>query len=119
MRRHLLGIIGLLLIAIGLVGQLKFSGANNQSELAGILIRSGLLLGALWLALPQLATIPPWMFGAGLLAGVFAVWNAKALAVLIFVGVIGYAILRYLVKRFLPKSSARPSTRPRSTRNSN
>jgi hypothetical protein len=67
MNRNLLGIIAAILLFLGFVTWQFGPGGNSASSFAGGCIRIGLVLGALWLALPQiLATIagtPGWLMG--------------------------------------------------------
>lgn len=67
MRRNALGVIAAFLLVIG--GISAFGGPGGKSALgfSGVCIKSGLVLGALWLALPQiqatLARAPRWLMG--------------------------------------------------------
>src|SRR5690349_18960738 len=67
MNRNLLGIVAAVLLLLGGMTQFFGPGGNSASGFAGGCIRVGLVLGALWLALPQiLATIarmPGWLLG--------------------------------------------------------
>jgi len=67
MNRNLLGIIAAILLLLGVITHFFGPGGNSASGFAGGCIRVGLVLGALWLALPQiLATIartPGWLLG--------------------------------------------------------
>jgi hypothetical protein len=67
MNRNLLGIIAAILLLLGGITHFLGPGGNSASGFAGGCIRVGLVLGALWLALPQiLATIartPGWLLG--------------------------------------------------------
>src|SRR5688572_23554157 len=74
MRRRLLGIIALLLLVGGSVGMFLTGGSTTQLGLfLGACARSGVVLGALWLAFPQIVDLtdrlPPWLLGAFLLGG--------------------------------------------------
>lgn len=64
MRRHLLGITALLFIAASCGLLFLGEGVALDHPMAGPMIRIGLVLGALWLALPQLQQLllrfPPW-----------------------------------------------------------
>lgn len=69
MRRTILGILALLLFLGGVLGLWWVGGADRDGgAAASISIRAGVLLGAIWLAMPQLSRLakifPPWMFGA-------------------------------------------------------
>jgi hypothetical protein len=67
MNRNLLGIVAAILLLLGGITHFFGPGGNSASGFAGGCIRVGLVLGALWLALPQiLATIahtPGWLLG--------------------------------------------------------
>jgi hypothetical protein len=67
MNRNLLGIVAAILLLLGGITHFLGPGGNSASGFAGGCIRVGLVLGALWLALPQiLATIartPGWLIG--------------------------------------------------------
>ena len=68
MRRHLLGIISLLLLAAAAYGLVRFGTKESHAEfLSSVCLRGGLVLGAIWLALPQLIRLfkstSPWFVG--------------------------------------------------------
>jgi hypothetical protein len=54
MRRASLGIIAALLLLIGGISALNGPGGSSAWGFSGVCIKSGLVLGALWLALPQI-----------------------------------------------------------------
>jgi hypothetical protein len=54
MRRSALGIIAALLLLIGGASALNGPGGSSAWGFSGVCIKSGLVLGALWLALPQI-----------------------------------------------------------------
>ena len=54
MRRATLGIIALVLLVVGVTAALRGPGGESAWGFSGVCIKSGLVLGALWLALPQL-----------------------------------------------------------------
>jgi hypothetical protein len=64
MRRHILGILALILLLLGLVTLMEDSAVSSAAGISGSCIKSGLVLGALWLALPQIlstfAALPRW-----------------------------------------------------------
>ena len=68
-RVHLLGLIGLVFLATG-IGLLIAKGWNSDewSMAAGMCVRIGMTLGALWLAFPQLvdltSRVSPWTLAA-------------------------------------------------------
>src|ERR1700753_2187299 len=103
MRRHLLGIIALLLMVLGLGGYFHITGSIvEKSNASAVLFRAGLLLGALWLALPQLATIPPWIMGAVLVGGIIIILQPKLLIIVAIALVVAW-VLKYLSRFFFPK----------------
>ena len=57
MRRATLGIIALLLLVVGAVAAFNGPGGESAWGFSGVCIKSGLVLGALWLALPQIQTM--------------------------------------------------------------
>ncbi len=94
MRRHALGIVALLFL-IGWAGLLAFAPETSANQLvAGSAMRIGLVLGALWLALPQLiqikAKVPGWLLGSLAAAGlIIAVRPSLAVYVLVVLVVFG------------------------------
>jgi len=69
MRRLVLGVIALVLFAGGVIALIAVGGADRDGgTAASISIRAGVLLGAIWLAMPQLSRIversPPWLLGS-------------------------------------------------------
>jgi hypothetical protein len=67
MRRNALGIIAAFLIVIGAITTISGPKGSAAVTFAGNCIRAGVVLGALWLALPQiqatLARTPGWVLG--------------------------------------------------------
>jgi len=57
MRRTSLGIIALSLLVVGLVAVMNGPGGSSAWGFSGVCLKSGLVLGALWLALPQIQSI--------------------------------------------------------------
>jgi hypothetical protein len=88
MRRHALGLIAFLSLLGGCIG-LYYVGVNDSqsSMFASIAIRAGLVMGAIWLALPQLSRlqtrIPPWLIVLLLLGGVVTIARPR---LILFVG---------------------------------
>lgn len=75
MRRRLLGIIAIILLVGGSVGLYLAGGSTTQLGLfLGACARSGALLGALWLAFPQIVElsqrVPPWLLGSIVVGGI-------------------------------------------------
>lgn len=57
MRRNALGIVAAFLLVIGFVSMLGGPGGESAKQFSGVCVKSGLVLGALWLALPQITAI--------------------------------------------------------------
>ena len=57
MRRTTLGIIALGLIIVGFLAAMNGPGGSSAWGFSGVCLKSGLVLGALWLALPQIQAI--------------------------------------------------------------
>lgn len=77
MSRIKLGVVSLLLLALGVYLAFRGDSSSTLGGLSGACIKVGLVLGALWLALPQimafLAKTPAWLVTAsviGLIVGV-------------------------------------------------
>jgi hypothetical protein len=100
MRRHAFGLIGILFLALAIVGLVYAgSGGAQRSMAASICMRVGLVLGAIWLAYPQLKQIvervPAWMMvSVGLAVAVLVVRPRAILA-------IGPVLLVIFVLQFL------------------
>ena len=90
-QRQILGALAITLFVVGVA--LAFSGAERQ-DMAGMCVRIGLILGAVWLALPDLAgPRAKWLFAV---VGVFAFVVAKFPKLTIYAGIflLALAILR-------------------------
>src|SRR5437773_1910994 len=65
MRRTTLGIIALSLLLVGFIAVMNGPGGGSAWGFSGVCLKSGLVLGALWLALPQLESLatrwPRWL----------------------------------------------------------
>lgn len=72
MHRPTLGAVALLCLALGGVVLWAGQGDATQSSSGwgGALLRVGLMLGALWLALPEVQRIPNWLYGVILCGGI-------------------------------------------------
>lgn len=86
MKRLLLGVVSLLLVLTWLVLYLQADTSNWSSSVASGCLRAGLVLGALWLAFPQvlqiLSRLPLWMMGvAGVGLLVMIRWPKSAVVV--------------------------------------
>lgn len=114
MRRHILGIIALALMLIGAGGLYQSRSFSGEiSPMAGYLLRAGLMLGALWLALPQLQQLfqrfPPWLLASLGIGALVLFINGKILLI------VGVTLLVIVILKFLGKFM-QAREKPRSTR---
>lgn len=72
MRRHLMGIVAILLFIGGVVAYFAFPHSESFQSTAGACIKVGAVLAALWLALPQINQMPLWLY-ASILGGVIVI----------------------------------------------
>ncbi|MCO6456548.1 MAG: hypothetical protein J5I93_14720 [Pirellulaceae bacterium] len=97
MKRLLLGILALLLVLTWLVLYLQAEPSNWSSTVASACLRAGLVLGALWLAFPQvlqiLSRLPVWMMGC-LGVGLLAMIRWPKSAVVVVPAMIALWVLR-------------------------
>ena len=113
MRRHLLGIIALLLIVVGVAALLAGGWANGPfSFVPSSCIRVGMVLGTLWLAFPQImdltTKVPPWLIGAILLGCITIAIRPQSIALI--APLIGALIVMHLLGTLL---RPHPKKRPR------
>ena len=108
MRRHLAGIISLVLLIVG--GLLYFWPPDweNSAPLAASCIRIGAVLAAIWLAYPELKRIPGWLAPVCIIA-VVAIAAKPKLAIFIIPVAIIILILR-------PRKKKQTHQQPRSAR---
>jgi len=114
-----LGLASLLLLAIALL--LWWRWPNDSGVVVSICVRAGLVLGAIWLALPQLSVIlaamPVWMLAA---CGISALVLIARPRTIVFIGpALGSAMLLHFLGWFLRqplkrKTGGRPKRRPTS-----
>ena len=115
-RRHIMGLFGLAFLLCG-VGLLVARGASDSqwSMFASICIRVGLMLGAIWLAFPQVVGLaqrfPPWLMGT---VGFSALVVAARPRMIFYLGpvVVAIAFLQFVGWLFkpLPKPKRRTKT---------
>ena len=75
-RRPLLGVLSLILLAIGFA--IWVAGAETMMGISGPGVRVGVLLGTVWLAYPDLKRIPAWFSRVLLVALCVIVVRPKA-----------------------------------------
>lgn len=123
MRRALLGFIGVLLVAGGIV--LPFAGfdAGWSNFGAGVLVKAGAVTLLFWLAYHQVLrmfqVVPPWMIGAGLvgLAAIIAHPKSLLLVLALFAGLLVLHFAGMFLTPFLTKKSANRTKRRAEIRN--
>jgi hypothetical protein len=106
-QRQILGALALALVVVG--GMLAITGAERQ-DMAGMCVRIGLILGAAWLALPDLQRPDlqrpgaKWLFAA---IGIFAFIVAKFPKLTIYAGIflLALAILRPRIAAYANRRS--------------
>lgn len=107
-RRHIMGLFGIAFL-LGYVGLMFVKGSSDSqwSMFASICMRVGLMLGAIWLAFPQVIGIgkrlrfPPWMIAALGVSGL--VVAARPRMVVYLVPVLGaIAVLQFFGWLFKP-----------------
>jgi hypothetical protein len=87
MQRHALGAIALVSLILGIIGIAYYGVDDSQTSLlSGMCLRIGLVLGALWLALPQFKRLsgsaPPWAVGIVTLCLVIVIARPRTIVVL-------------------------------------
>lgn len=116
MHRHILGIVALLLLLSGILGLMLGFSVNSQAGMAaGVGIRAGLVLGALWMAYPQLMQLlkhaPKWIYGLGVLLAMVVVFGRNSLVFVVPALVIlgGLQLVTWFLKP-KPRKAARRTT---------
>jgi hypothetical protein len=109
LRRHALGVLSLTLLAAALALWLFSEG--NQAELArSLCLRSGLTLGALWLALPQILPLvlgwPPRLIVAVVVGGLAVLVRPRLFPIVL--PVVAAVGLLEAIGWFLKPESKRP-----------
>ncbi len=111
MRRHLLGMIALMLVLAGTIGLVLGEGSSSQMGLlASACVRAGCVLGALWLAFPQIVEIstrvPPWLIGVMLLGGLAVAIRPRSITVVapLLAVLLGMHVLGFLLRPPMTKT---------------
>ena len=68
MRRNAVGVCGIVFFVAGVLLYLFGPNRDSYAMAAGSGVRIGLVLGAIWLAYPQLSRVPWWIVRVGLVA---------------------------------------------------
>jgi hypothetical protein len=110
-RRHLLGILGVILVAAAVV--MYFAAPENNFWQASFM-RIGFVLLALWLAWPQLVDLSRWLYWIIVAIAIVAAAFSKYAWVLIPVILVAFFLNRLgLGKNSQGRSSSRQSAAPR------
>ncbi len=80
MHRPTVGWIAILLFLSALLLRVWFPG---DVSLADACLRPAIVMGLLWLALPQLSELPRWLTIAVVIAGLIVMWRPKALLLVV------------------------------------
>jgi hypothetical protein len=108
-RRHLLGISGLICLAVGIYFTIRPPELASAEFVQGSCVKAGLVLCAAWLAFPQVDRLPGWMF-----AGLVGLLLVLATRPRIVVVLLRFAM--FLVPIFVLIWVLRPKVRRGSTR---
>ena len=102
-RLHVIGLIGLISFVLGLVQIARDDWELGASAWSGPAIRIGIVLGALWLALPEihrvLSRIPDWLLGPMAVGLLVVLVRPKLL--LIVIPIVGVLIALQFTGRIL------------------
>ena len=88
-RRPLVGITAVLMLSIGAGFYWSPPSSLDGSAIPAVFMRVGMLLGVLWLALPDLGKIPGWLWMNILLTVLVVAWRPRAALIVVpalFVG---------------------------------
>jgi hypothetical protein len=106
-RRNLLGVIGLLSLAVGIYFYVRPPDVASVEFVQGSCIKSGFVLLAAWLAFPQLDRMPGWLF-AVLVGGLLTVAVRPRLVIVALragLYVLPVLALIWLLRRLAPRQS--------------
>lgn len=119
MRRHLLGIVAMVLLLAGTIGWLVERSTNTHAGMAaGVGMRAGLVLGALWMAYPQLVQViryaPKWILGLLGIAAMVLVFGRQSLVIVVPAVIIlaGLQFASWIFKPLPKKKSSNPGPQP-------
>jgi hypothetical protein len=76
----MVGWIAIVLFLTALALRVWFPSDVSMAEAC---VRPAIVMGLLWLAMPQLSELPRWMVWAVVIAGLVALWRPKALLLLV------------------------------------
>ena len=106
-RRHALGGVGLILLAVGVYFWIFPPAAGSQSFLQGSCIKSGLVLSAAWLAFPKIDQVPTVLYGSLVVVLMFVAFRPALIPILLKVAMIVSPVLVLIwMLRVKPKRSS-------------
>ncbi|MBI2825164.1 MAG: hypothetical protein HYX69_10800 [Planctomycetia bacterium] len=94
MQRTILGIVALALLAVGLAILVVPQEEGDARNAAAVCLRSGTILAALWLALPDVMTPRSRWVVLALIVAVFFLARSPKLIPLILAALVAFALLR-------------------------
>lgn len=85
-RRHMLGVFGLLLCVVAFILWWFYNTDGSMQMYLSICLRAGLVLIAIWLAFPQAVAIlgryPPWVIGLTVICGFLLVVRPRLIIII-------------------------------------
>ncbi len=82
-RRWLLGVLALLTLVAGAIIVYAEPWGGDAKPMGSACLRVGIVLGAAWLAQPELEKIPKWMFMSLLVAVVIICWRPATVVIVV------------------------------------
>ncbi len=84
MRRHALGIIGIVAFVVGVAAHCVADDQDGTMQaVSGSGTRIGAVLLSIWLAFPQISRVPAWMYKSGLISALVIAIRPKAAFVIL------------------------------------
>ena len=102
MERRLLGILAVGFAVFGALGTFTAAFGDGSEQWGGVLLRSAMILGVLWLVIPKARQVPrPVWAGVGVFGGVLAIYPRLVLLglLLAFFAMVAVAIMQRRARR--------------------
>jgi hypothetical protein len=80
-RRWILGVLAVPLLAVGAFTVYAEPWGGEAKAMGAVCVRVGIVLAAMWLALPELEKVPKWMFVSLLVAVVIVVLRPRTFVI--------------------------------------